>query len=206
MYEEDLMHTDGHDGGMGRTNQRIRTRTAIIAACRRLIQAGAVITMPEVARLALVSEATAYRYFPDLVSLINEALAGLWPNPAEAFQPIANATDPRERIAFAVEFFLQRILVYQGSVRAAISATITRAEDAATRPGLRFVWIDYALEPATALMHADALAQLKRDLAVVVSPEALFNLTDLCGLSPDEAIKSLVRLATAITALAMQGE
>ena len=35
--------------------------------------------MPQVARAALVSEATAYRYFPDLVSLLREALAGVWP-------------------------------------------------------------------------------------------------------------------------------
>ena len=40
--------------------------------------------MPAVARAALVSEATAYRYFPDLVSLLREAVDGTWPSPAEA--------------------------------------------------------------------------------------------------------------------------
>jgi hypothetical protein len=31
--------------------------------------------MPEVAKVAMVSEATAYRYFPDLASLLAKALA-----------------------------------------------------------------------------------------------------------------------------------
>lgn len=203
------MSSDAHDGGSGRTNQKIRTRLAIIDACRALIQTGAIVMMAEVARVALVSEATAYRYFPDLVSLLNEALVGLWPRPGEALQPIAQSTDPIERIAFASEFFLRRVLAYQGSVRAMIAATITRPEGAALRPGLRFAWIDYALAPWEAPLappYADAFARLKRDLAVVVSPETLFTLTDLCGLSPDDAVTNAVRLATVITAATLVGD
>lgn len=191
----------------GRANQKIRTRLAIIDACRALIQTGTMVTMPDVAQRALVSEATAYRYFPDIVTLITEALDGLWPSPGEALQPIAASADPLERIAFTSEVFLRHILVYQGSVRAMIAATITRPEIAATRPGLRFAWIDYALAPAeAALASVDAatFVHLKRDLAVVISPEALFTLTDLCGLSPDDAIMNSVRLATTITTAALK--
>ena|SRR5579862_9064505 len=203
--EEEIMSSEN---GAGRTNQKTRTRLAIVAACRDLIRTGAAVTMPDVAQRALVSEATAYRYFPDIVTLITEALAGLWPSPNEALQPIAASADPLERIAFASEVFLRRILAYQGSVRAMIAATITRPEGAARRPGLRFAWIEYALAPAeTPLELGDAtvLARLKRDLAVVVSPEALFTLTDLCGLPPDDAIMQCVRLATTITASALKG-
>jgi hypothetical protein len=49
-----------------------------------------------------------------------------------------------------------------------------------------------------------ALVQLKRDLALVVSAEALFTLTDLCGLSPDEAIDSAVHAARALTRAAVE--
>ena len=48
------------------------------------------------------------------------------------------------------------------------------------------------------------LAQLQHDLAAVVSAEALFVLTDLAGLTPDDAIASLVRTATTITQAAFQ--
>ena len=50
-----------------------------------------------------------------------------------------------------------------------------------------------------------ALAQLKRDLAVVVSAEALFSLTDLHGLDPEEAITSIVHTAAALTRAARPG-
>ncbi|PSM38021.1 TetR family transcriptional regulator [Streptomyces dioscori] len=188
--------------GAGRTNQKQRTRTAILAAAREVIDAGTEVTMPAIARAALVSEATAYRYFPDLPSLISEALAGAWPPPAEALAPVADSADPVERIAFACDYLLRGILARQGSVRAMIAATVTRPETVAARPGIRFGLIDQALLPLEDTLGAtdpEALAQLKRGLAVVVSAEALFVLTDLCGLEADEAVASAVRTAVSLT-------
>ena len=78
----------------GRVNQKARTRAAIVRAAADLARDGAEITMPSVARAALVSEATAYRYFPDLVSLLLESDAGVWPDPAEALAPVADSADP----------------------------------------------------------------------------------------------------------------
>ena len=59
----------------GRANQKLRTRNAIVAAAAELSRTGREVTIPEVARAALVSEATAYRYFPDLAGLLREAIA-----------------------------------------------------------------------------------------------------------------------------------
>jgi AcrR family transcriptional regulator len=187
---------------VGRVNQKARTRRAIIDACRELVRTGADVTMPEVAKRALVSEATAYRYFPDLVSLLRETIDGLWPSPAEALEPVASSRDPVERVTFACEFLLRGVLAYQGAVRAMISGTITRPEFAAIRPGIRFGLIDCALAPFEAALAAEALAQLKRDLAVVVSAEALFSLTDLCKLRPDDAIASATRTAATLAGAA----
>ena len=183
--------------GTGRVNQKERTRRAIVQASRDLIRGGGEVTMPAVAKSALVSEATAYRYFPDLASLLNEALAGVWPSPETALEPVARSTDPVERIGYATEALLRHVLAYQGAVRAMIAATITRPDQAAMRPGHRFGLIDEALRPLAA--GTAGLAQLKRDLAVVVSAEALFTLTDLCGLSPEDAIASAVHTARTLT-------
>jgi AcrR family transcriptional regulator len=192
------------DEQAGRVNQKLRTRMAIVEACRKVIRSGGPVTMPGVAREALVSEPTAYRYFPDLISLLNAALVGMWPSPAEALDPVAASADPVERIAFTAEFFLRRVLNYQGAVRAMISATITRPELAANRPGIRFGLIDQALDPTagTIPLSPERLAQLKDDLAAIISAEALFSLTDLRRLTPDDAVASLVRTATTITAAA----
>jgi AcrR family transcriptional regulator len=193
----------------GRANQKKRTRIAIVEACREIIRSGRPVTMPEVARSALVSEATAYRYFPDLASLLNQALVAMWPSPADALAPVADSRDPVERVVFACEFLLRGVLANQGAVRAMISATITRPALAATRPGIRFGLIDQALAPLNGTLGATdpgGLAQLKLDLAAVVSAEALFSLTDLAGLTPDDAIASLVRTATTVTEAALRND
>ena len=196
--------------GSGRTNQKARTRRAIVEACRELMSDNRAVTMPDVARAALVSEATAYRYFPDLASLLSEAFVDVWPTPEEALRPVAASDDPVERVAFATRFLLEGVAHRQAAVRAMISATVARPPlAAAARPGLRFGLIDYALAPfLDRLAAADPRqpAQLQRDLAVVVSAEALFCLTDLCGLSVDDAMGSAVRTAGTLVKATFAGE
>lgn len=186
----------------GRANQKRRTYNAILRAAAELMRAGREVTMPEVAKAALVSEATAYRYFPDLATLLQKAMAEL-PDLTEAFKSVTDSRDPVARIAAATEFLLRHVLAYQGAVRATIAATIVRpAESAVTRPGLRFGLIDYALAPLSDTLGVTdpaAFTQLKRDLAVVVGAEALFSLTDLYGLAPEDAITSIVHTATTLT-------
>jgi hypothetical protein len=82
-----------------------------------------------------------------------------------------------------------------------ISGTIIRPGLAPVRPGIRFGLIDHALAP---FGEGSDLAQLKRDLAVTVSAEALFTLTDLCGLSPEEAVASATLTAATLTAAAFR--
>jgi AcrR family transcriptional regulator len=190
----------------GRANQKARTRSAIVAAARALIRDGEEVTMPGVARAALVSEATAYRYFADLASLLREAMVDVWPSPAEAMQAVAGSSDPVERVGYAAEVLFRGVLASQAAVRAMIAASMTRPELAGARPGYRFGLIDYALLPlAETLGRRDpaALAVLKQNLAVVVSAEALFILMDLCGLAAEAAIASAVTAARTITAAAL---
>jgi AcrR family transcriptional regulator len=195
-------------GAAGRVNQKERTRAAILAAARGLITGSAEITMPAVAQAALVSEATAYRYFPDLVSLLREAVDGTWPSPEQALAEVEHSADAVQRIGVGTERLLRHVWVYQGAVRAMIAASVVRPQAAGVRPAYRFGVIDQALAPLESTLgrrSPEAFRRLKQDLAIVVSAEALFTLTDLCGLSPDEAIASAVRSARTITAAAASG-
>jgi AcrR family transcriptional regulator len=191
----------------GRVNQKRRTRNAILAAATELVRDGRTVTMPEVAKAAEVSEATAYRYFPDLASLLREAVAGTLFDPAEALAPLADRTDPVDRVAAATEHLLRHVLTHEGAVRAMIAATIIRPADTVARPGLRFGLIEAALAPPAELggLGGPELAQLKRDLAVVMSAEALFGLTDLQGLAAGEAVTSIVHTASVLTRSAVEG-
>lgn len=165
--------------------------------------------MTEVAGAALVSEATAYRYFPDLTALLAVALADEWESPEEALGPVADSRDPVERVAFAARYLLEGVAARQTAVRAVMAATISHPDLAHTaRPGIRFGLIAEALRPFRGQSDSPApgrLTQLERDLAVVVSAEALFTLTDLCGLPTDDALASAVRTAETLTRAAFSG-
>lgn len=191
----------------GRVNQKQRTYQAILHAAGELIRTGDAVTMPAVAKAALVSEATAYRYFPDLATLMRKAVAEQQPEPAEVFSPLARVTDPVRRVEFATEHLLRHVLAYESGVRATIAATIGNpAEAVTTRPGMRFGLIDEALAPWAARLDDDdpLLVQLKRDLTVVIGAESLFFLLDSCGLTPQEAIASVVHTATTLTTAAVR--
>ncbi len=186
----------------GRVNQKRRTRAAIVAACQQLITAGADINMPGVARAALVSEPTAYRYFPDLASLLEEALAGIEPDPAAALAAAADPGDPVERVAYAAELLAKLVIERQGAIRALISISIARGTARQVRPAYRFALIDQALTPLRAPSSGigkATLEQLRRALAVVISAEAVLTLTDVYGLDPGAAITSIVHTARLVT-------
>jgi AcrR family transcriptional regulator len=190
----------------GRVNQKRRTYNAILQAAGELIRADRPVTMPEVAKAALVSEATAYRYFPDLATLLQKAMAEQQPDPAEALAALDGVADPVPRVAAATEYLLRHVFTFQKGVRATIAATIEDPVEAVTaRRGLRFGLIDQALAPWADRLDDDdpVLCQLKRDLAVVIGAESLFCLLDQCGLPPEEAIASVVHTATTLTRAAV---
>ena len=57
----------------GRPNQRSRTRKDLLRAASRLLKQGRNPSLEEIAEEALVSRATAYRYFPSVEALLVEA-------------------------------------------------------------------------------------------------------------------------------------
>lgn len=193
--------------GGARTNQKLRTRAAIVDGARAVIEAGGDVSMPLVAEAALVSEATAYRYFPDLVTVLGEAFGQLWVDPTEAMRPVEDVADPVARVVHAATVLLSEVSAYQGAVRVMMSAGITRPTGPPVRPGRRIALIDHALGPLEARVKgADraALRQLKHDLALVISAEAFFTLVDLFDLSPQEAIASGTHAAEVLAAEAVR--
>jgi AcrR family transcriptional regulator len=186
----------------GRVNQKKRTRDAIVRAAAELMLADDEPTMPAIAAAALVSEATAYRHFPDLATLLREAMDDQLPDPASALADVSGSSDPVERVGCAAEFLARHVLARQSAVRTMIAATIAKPGAAGLRPGLRVGLIDCALAPvADALAASDPgrLARLKQGLSMVISAEALLCLLDLSGLAAEDAVASLVHTATLLT-------
>lgn len=181
----------------GRDRQKQRTRNAIVAAARDLVTQGRLPSVAEVAEAALVSPATAYRYFPDQLSLLRAALQDDLPRPDAMVAPAHDATaDPAERVAQATESFLHRVHERETLVRAVMALSLLQSveesavrQDASTlRPGYRLAWIDEAVQPLEGMVDADTMRRLKGALAIVMSSEALVSLQDVCGLDAETAI------------------
>ncbi|RPE38524.1 TetR family transcriptional regulator [Streptomyces sp. Ag109_O5-1] len=106
----------------GLSNTMERTRSAIVAAARDLADTGAEITTPAVAAEARVSEATAYRYFPDLLlraAVMTEDLVAV-------LRSATRGDDPVERIGQAAEILGRAVLRRQGAVRVVVASTIAK--------------------------------------------------------------------------------
>jgi AcrR family transcriptional regulator len=192
----------------GRQNQKERTRRAIVAAAAKLVAAGSLPTMPEVADEALVSTATAYRYFPDQLSLLSAALRDGYAGIGERFQPdIGTERDLERRVDTATEGLLRRIVEREALVRTVMALSLLRSVDAATphddatgvRPGFRREWIDEALRPAEDEFDPESLRLLKLALGAVMSSEALFALEDVMGVESGEAIEVCRWMARTLT-------
>src|SRR5690606_35072007 len=103
-----------------RANQRLRTRKDLLRAAARLLAAGRTPTLEEVAAEALVSRATAYRYFPGIEALLLEAALDVAiPTPEELFPEGQDGalSDPVARIQRVDDVFHEMILANEPSLR-----------------------------------------------------------------------------------------
>jgi len=203
----------GMDAGrVGRQNQKERTRRAIVAAAARLIEAGILPSTAQVAEEALVSPATAYRYFPDHLNLLSAALRDASAGLGARFRPeLADQDEPPERVEAATVELLNWIIAREPLVRAVMALSLLRSVDGSTppdeaaglRPGLRRAWIEEALRPVEHVADPGQLHLLKLALGVVMSSEALVALQDVMGTEPDEAVQVCRWMARTLTSAAL---
>lgn len=171
-----------------RYNQRLRTRRAIVEAAQDLITAGSTPTVPEAADAALVSRATAYRYFPTQAALLAEAalLPGL-PNAEDIFGKPDAPTDPADRIALVSDLMYEHISGREREFRIFLREQLVRALDteAGSQPpqaGFRIPLIDAALQPLHGQLTPRALDRLKHALSVLIGTEAVLTCRDVLHL------------------------
>lgn len=178
-----------------RGNQHLRTRKDLLLAAARLLKEGRQPTMDEVAQAALVSRATAYRYFPRLEALLVEApLDGAVPDPKALFAegPVA---DPAERVDRA-EAALHR-MTYQNEpqLRLMLANSLLRAGGdggrgaAPPRQNRRTPMIEAALAPARARFSREAYENLRAALALVFGTESMVVFRDVLPLPEARARK-----------------
>ncbi|WUH98480.1 TetR/AcrR family transcriptional regulator [Spirillospora sp. NBC_00431] len=181
------------DRGPGRRNQRQRTRTALLEAADRLLQRGETPTVAEVADQALVSRATAYRYFPSQEHLLLEAVLKRSVDRLDG--AVKNAVDRHEGAADRVDALIRTIhevvSADQRRFRDFMRLSVANAsgDGAAAEPSIATVrgsrrvhWIEHALAPVRDELPEPAFRRLVSALTLCTGAEALVVLTDLAGL------------------------
>jgi AcrR family transcriptional regulator len=197
-----------------RKNQRFRTRKDLITAAARLMKEGRTPSLDDVAEAALVSRATAYRYFPNIEALLVEASFDITvPDAQTVFADIAS-TDAAERVDIAEAAIHRSVYENEHAIRLMLASTIARAADQADgetvpiRQNRRSPLIDAALAPARTLFDDNVHMKLRAALALILGSESMIVFRDVLGLDEPtaRAVKSWAVRALVGAALSQSRE
>ena len=176
----------------GRVAQRARTRRAILHSARRLLERGEKPGFDEVAADAGVSRATAYRYFPGLEALLDEAAVdALVPEPEDLFGKDA-PEDVGARLELVDETFDRVARTREPALRLMLSRILERSAMGDTgeeplRQNRRVPMLELALAPLDGSLDRARRERLINALAMVIGTEGLIALSDVVGLDEDES-------------------
>ncbi|HEX5585991.1 MAG TPA: TetR/AcrR family transcriptional regulator [Acidimicrobiia bacterium] len=177
----------------GRVQQKRRTRDALVTAARELVSRGETPTVDAAAAKAAISRTTAYRYFPNQHAL----LAAAHPETAVASMlPDGAPADVEARLELVVDAFTQMIVETEAQqrtmLRLSLEADPVERANLPLRQGRAIAWFEEALEPLADEMSDAARHRLALAVRSATGIEALAWLTDVGGLSRDDA-RALMR-------------
>lgn len=187
------------------SNQELRTRKDLLLAAGRLLKQGRKPTMDEVAEEALVSRATAYRYFRSIDALLVEAPIDA--AVGDTVDIFANDTsnDPEARIDKAEAFIHEAVVQNEPHLRVMMANSIGRnLEDDSLpdRQNRRTPLIEAALAPSRHRFRKDDYEKLCAALAMIIGPESMIVFRDVIHLDMESArmvkswaVRALVRAA-----------
>ena len=164
----------------GRTNQKARTRDALVAAARRLLAEGVTPTVEEAAAQASVGRTTAYRYFPNGRALLAATYPEIEMRSLLAEDP---PEDPLARLEIVAESLTRQILEHEPELRAqlrlALEGEPASGESLPLRRRRRIRWVEDALSPLEGRMPEHELRRLVLGICVTLGIEALVWLTGM---------------------------
>jgi AcrR family transcriptional regulator len=182
-------------GQAGRPNQRRRTRKDLLQAASRLVKQGRKPSLEEIAEEAIVSRATAYRYFPSVEALLREAALDVEvPAPDGLFDP-ESGDDPVARMEKVDAALHDMIQNNEAPLRLMLASSLeqrVRADadgDTPPRQNRRSPLIEAALRPARNQFKPAELKNLTRALAIIIGTESMVVCKDVLQLSEADARK-----------------
>ncbi len=176
-----------------RTNQRYRTRKDLIAAAARLMKDGRKPSLEEVAEAALVSRATAYRYFPSVETLLVEASVDLAVPDGGALFADDPSVDPEDRVDKAEAAMHRVVFENEAALRLMLASALARTAEGSAgaavplRQNRRTPLIEAALAPARGRLGEGGHTRLVAALAMIFGPESMIVFRDVLRLDEGTA-------------------
>jgi AcrR family transcriptional regulator len=179
-------------GESGRANQRQRTRKDLLRAATRLMASGGTPNLDEIAAEALVSRATAYRYFPGLDALLNEATLDANIPDADTLFGAGSAGDVAERLETVDLAFDSMMHAYEGPLRMMLVHALQRRlkggdEDVPIRQNRRLPLIRAAIDSGDEPIAPEAADLLAKAMALIVGTEGMLVFKDVLRVDSEEA-------------------
>lgn len=174
----------------GRRNQKSRTRKDLLRAATRLMETGGRPTLEEVAEEAMVSRATAYRYFSGIEALLVEAALDVAMPTGEDLFAAETLTDPVARLCRADEAVQAMIHANEAALRTMLVHSLQRGLDGEPLPARqnrRTPLIEAALAPAAGQFTPAGLDRLVKALALVIGTESMLVFEDVLRIGEREA-------------------
>jgi AcrR family transcriptional regulator len=172
----------------GRTNQKRRTRDALVAAARSIVAEGRTPTVEEVAQAAAISRTTAYRYFPSQRALLGAAHPE---TSVESLLPDDAPDDVAARLDIVVAAYTRIILDNESQqrtmLRLSLEADPEERSQLPLRQGRVIKWLEEALAPLQPQLPRSEVRRLAIAIRSATGIEALSWLTDVAGLSREDA-------------------
>ncbi|MFJ7792547.1 TetR/AcrR family transcriptional regulator [Pseudomonas sp. NPDC096950] len=196
--------TDGNSPG--RANQKLRTRQALIDAAIALRDEGHQPTVAQAAERAMVSRATAYRYFPTLEALISETTADRDIKPLETFwTPGDDAVEGIGRAASALNKVLIDDEIGLHVMERSFMTVWLESESRETplRPGRRMSYIEPIVDSLKDVLTPRARKRLKQALSIVMGTEAVIAVRDISRASVEESLDATAWAARALVRQAL---
>jgi len=177
----------------GRIRQKIRTRQALLEAAWRLLSQGWQPTVAEVAEEALVSRATAYRYFPDRERLLIEAVLEQR-LAAAAPVPLGDSGETSsDRVARVQKRLFDQVVrnetLFRLSLRASLNEWIANKDKSRfiLRGDQRLALVETALESERTKISPADFEMLTHALTTMIGLEPFIVLRDVCQLRQKRA-------------------
>ncbi len=180
----------------GRRHQKARTREALVAATRQLLADGVTPTVEEAAAAANISRTTAYRYYPNQRSLLAAAHPEI---EHRSLLPADAPPDVRARLDLVMREFTRITVDWEPQLRTSLRLSLEPgAELPPLRQGRAIGWIEDALAPLRDTHPAVDVHRLAVAIRSATGIEALIWLTDVAGLSTEDAVRLMTWSAQAM--------